>query len=274
MDEDQFHKRIKQILSGIKRGEYDSSPAEIHDAFHNNVLGKSGGVWKEDIAAEEIRQIEWAFNVQPETVRLAASVKESDVIGILIKFLEERNCTYMSIQAGKAKTPEGHIHYDGRQYLCEVKSPELKFDHSVAPFGYKFATAHRKILNFIHTAIKQFDSEDAEHTLPRVLIYTSAHPQLHWKSFLDAIHGGVIDQKGERSPDFSKTLVYKSTLPLLSSIDLYVWFQVSGTGNTFYQVSYFVNQESKFSKECAELIKNLSLIKVSSMDNLISLNLP
>jgi hypothetical protein len=273
MDESQFHKRIKQILASTKRGKYDSPPAEIHDAFHNDVLGRSGGTWDEAIAAQEIHQIEQIFGVQPQAVTEARSVKEADVIGTLIQFLQEREYTYTPIEVGAAKTPDGYIDGYGKKYLCEVKSPELKFDHSAAPFGYKFATSHRTILDFIHTATKQFESQDTGHELPHILIYTSAHPQLHWKSFLDAIQGGVADQKGQRSPDLSTTPVYESTLPLLANIDLYVWFQVSGTGDKFYQVSYFVNQKSKFSKECVELINNLSLIKVSSMDNVISLSL-
>lgn len=272
MNENQFHKRIKQILSSTRRGKYDSSPAEIHEAFHNDVLGKSGGVWDEDIVAKEMQQIEWAFDVQPEEVRIAVSVKESDVISILVKFLEERGYRYTPIQVGKDKTPEGYIDDANKKYLCEVKSPELKFDQGAAPFGYKFATAHRKILSFIHTAIKQFKSQDAEHQLPHILIYTSAHPQLRWKSFTDAIHGGVVNQRGERSPDLSETPVYKSTLPLLSSIDLYIWFQVSGQGDKFYQVSYFLNEKSAHIEDCRKLVTRLSQSRVSEMDNVRSVN--
>lgn len=98
--------------------------------------------------------------------------------------------------------------------------------------------------------------------------------QLNWKSFTDAIQGGVVDQKGHLSPDFTKTPVYTSTLPLLSDVDLYIWFQVSETGDKFYQVSYFINEKSKYAGECVELVKNLSLIKASNMgmDNVFSLS--
>jgi hypothetical protein len=273
MDESEFHKRIKQILANTKRGKYDSSPAEIHEAFHNNVLGKSGGIWDEAVAAKEMQQIEWAFNVQPEAVINAASVKEADVMDVLMKFLKERGYKYTPIKEGVTKTPEGYIDGPNKRYLCEVKSPELKFDHRASPFGYKFETAHRKILDFIHTAIKQFKSQDTKHELPHILIYTSAHPLLHWKSFTDAIQGGVVDQKGNRLPDFSKTPVYKSTLPLLSDIDLYIWFQVSGAGDKFYQVSYLINNNSNHIDDCAELAQNLSSLKLDSMDNIILLRL-
>jgi hypothetical protein len=138
---------------------------------------------------------------------------------------------------------------------------------------YKFKTTHRKILSFIHTAVKQFNSLDAKHELPRVMVFTSINPQLNWKSFVDAIHGGVMDQQGKLSPDFTKTPVYTSTVPLLSHIDLYVWFQVSESGDRFYQASYFVNQDSKHVTSCTNLVKSLSHKSLSSMDNLVSLNL-
>lgn len=273
MNEDQFHKQIKQILSNTKRGKYDSSPAEIHKAFHDDVLGKSGGTWSESVASEEMRQIEWAFNVQPEASRIATFVKEEDIIAALTKFLGERNYKYTPIKAKETKTPEGYIDNDSNRYLCEVKSPELKFDHTATPFGYKFATTHRKILDYIHTAIKQLNSQDAMHELPHILIYTSAHPQLHWKSFTDAVQGGVVDQKGNRSPDFSKTQIYKSTQPLLLNIDLYIWLQISVSSKKFYQVSYFINGKSIYFNDCMELIDNLSNIKLSSMDKITSLPL-
>lgn len=269
MNEDEFHKRIKRILANTKRGEYDSSPDEIHEAFHNDILGKGGGRWDETVAVKEMQLIERAFNVQPEATISATSVKETDAIEALVKFLKERECEYSPIKTGSAKTPEGYIGGFDQRYLCEVKSPKLKFDHNAAPFGYKFSTTHRKLLNFIHTAIKQFESHDAEHELPHILIYTSAHPQLHWKSFIDAIQGGAIDQKGNRSPDLSNAPVYKSTLPLLSGIDLYIWFQVSAASKKFYQVSYFISEKSMYKNECVELVGNLSHIRLSSMDNVI-----
>jgi hypothetical protein len=138
MNEDQFHKKIKQILANTKRGKHDSPPAEIHEVFHNDVLGKSGGTWDEAVAAKEMLQIEWAFDIQPEEVKIAASVKEEDVIDVLMKFLKERGYEYAPIKESKVKTPEGYIDGAGIRYLCEVKSPELKFDHKAYPFGYNF----------------------------------------------------------------------------------------------------------------------------------------
>ncbi len=266
MNEGRFHKRLKEILSA-NRGPNNSPDEQFHDVMHNEVLGRSKKGWDENAAAQVIREFEWATGTQPKSNELP----EGEIKAIFKKFLEDRDCTFTAIPEDKRKTPDNYIEGNKLKYICEIKSPELKLDLETQL--YKFKTTHRKILGFIHTAVKQFESLDSKHHLPRVLVFTSITPQLNWKSFTDAIQGGVIDQKGSRSPDFSKTPVYTSTLPLLSDVDLFTWFQVSGAGDKFYQVSYFINEKSTQSKACLELVNNLSRIKVSSMnmDNIFSL---
>jgi len=267
MNEGQFHKRLKEILSA-NRGPNNSPDEQFHDVMHNQVLGRSKKGWDENVAAQTIREFEWATGTHPKSIELP----EDTIKLIFKKFLADRDYTFASIPEDKRKTPDNYIEGKKQKYICEIKSPELKLDLETQL--YKFKTTHRKILDFIHTAVKQFNSLDSKHSLPRVLVFTSISPQLNWKSFTDAVQGGVIDQQGSSSPDFSKTPVYTSTLPLLSDIDLYIWFQVSGTGDKFHQVSYFINEKSTYSKECKELVNNLSLIKVSSMnmDNIFSLS--
>lgn len=270
MDEKQFHKRIKQILASTKRGKYDSTPAEMHDVFHNDVIQKSGGVWSKAVAASEMRQIEWFFNVQPEAVQQAASVKEPDVIKTLNDFLIERGYEYSHIDEGSKKTPEGYITGYDKRYLCEVKSPVLMFDHQASPFGYKFASSHRKILDFIHTAKTQFDTQDPKHELPHILIYTSAHSLLNWKSFTDAIQGGVMDQTGKKLPDLTNTHIYQATKNMISEIDGYIWLQV-GSSKQFHQASYFVSKSSDHKSSVQELFNNLRKKDLSNLglDNFI-----
>ncbi len=266
MNEDLFHKRLKEILS-VNRGPNNSPDKQFHDVMNNEVLGRSKKGWDENVATQVIREFEWATGTQPKSIE----IPEDAVKSIFQKFLADRNYTFRAIPKDKRKTPDNYIEGKKRKYICEIKSPELKLDLETQL--YKFKTTHRKILGFIHTATKQFHSLDSEHQLPRVLVFTSINPQLNWKSFTDAIQGGVIDQKGNRSPDFSKTPVYTSTLPLLSDVDLYIWFQVSGMGDKFYQASYFINEKSTHGKACLELVNNLSRTKVSSMnmDNIFSL---
>ncbi len=268
MDESQFHKRIKHILASTKRGKYDSAPDKIHEAFHNDVLGKSGGTWDNEVAANEMKQIEWAFDVQPEVVQRAVSIQEPDVLKALSDFLVERGYEYTRIHEGKEKTPDGYIDGHSKRYIGEVKSPELKYDNKAGV--YKFTSSHRQILNPIHTAVKQFDAVDPKHNQPHILIYTSAHPQLHWKVFTDAIQGGVIDQKGKRSPDLSGTHIYQATKSLIRKIDGYIWLQI-GSNKKFHQASYFVNNSSRDKTLVSELFNNLHQKRLSSLglDNLL-----
>lgn len=264
MNKEQFHKRLKEILSA-NRGPNNSPDEQFHEVLDNEVRSRAKKDWDENVAAQVIREFEWATGTLPKSIELG----ENKIKAILTKFLLDRGYTFPPIPEDTRQTPDNYIEDDGSKYVCEVKSPVLKLDLETRV--YKFKTTHRKILDFIHTATKQFQSLDAEHNLPRVLVFTSITPQLNWKSFTDAIQGGVIDQEGNRSPDFSKTPVYTSTLPLLSSVDLYIWFQVSGTGDKFYQVSYFVNERSAHRTDCMALVGKLSQTKLSSMDNMISL---
>jgi len=50
-----------------------------------------------------------------------------------------------------------------------------------------------------------------------------------------------------------------------------MWFQVSKDDKKFYQASYFVHEKSTHKDKCIELVGNLSRIKLSSMDNNITL---
>ncbi len=267
MKKDEFHSRLKEILSAIS-SPYNSPAEQFHDMMNKEVQGRSKKGWDENVAAQVMREFEWATG----TLTKSNELPESRIKSIFEKFLADRVYSFTAIAEDKKPTPDSYIEDKKRKYICEIKSPELKLD--LENQVYKFKTTHRKILDFIHIAIKQFNSLDSKHELPRVLVFTSTNPQLNWKSFTDAIHGGVIDRNGNRSPDFSKTPVYTSTLPLLLDIDLYIWFQVGSVGDKFYQASYFVDEESVHNKECMELVSGLSRTKLSNMDNLFSLSIP
>jgi hypothetical protein len=265
MNKDQFHKRIKEILDA-NRGPYNSPDARFHEMMTRQVKGVSGKEWDEVTASNVIQQFEQITGTQPKTIK----IKENEVKGVLSKFLDLRKYKFIPITEKAYKTPDGYIEGFGLRYLSEIKSPELKLD--IETQLYKFKTTHRKILDYIHKASKQFKEFDPNHEMPRVMIFTSIHAQLNWKSFTDAIQGGVVDQEGKAVPDLSNTPVYQSTLPLLSGIDLYVWYQISGNKDQFFQASYFVNNDSKFVKECEELVSNLGKPKMSNMDNAYSVS--
>jgi hypothetical protein len=265
VNKDQFHRRLKEILSA-NRGPENSPDKQFHEILTQEVRGRSKKDWDEEVAAQVIREFEWGTGTLPKSRELS----EDDIKSIFNKFLADRGYSFIAIPEDTRLTPDNYIVGRDCKYICEIKSPELKLDLEAQV--YKFKTTHRKILNFIHTAVKQLNSLSPEHYLPRVLVFTSISPQLNWKSFNDALRGGITDQKGNLSPDFTKTPIYTSTLPIMTAVDLYIWFQVSRAGDKFYQVSYFISEKSKHSKECIELVQNLSQIKVSSMDNEISLS--
>jgi len=267
MNEDEFHKRIKEILA-INHGKNDSSAQEIHQFFSNEVKSRSVKDWDNTVAAQVIREFEWATNTQPKRDELA----EDEIKSMLGEFLSERGYKLSVIKEGTNKTPDCYIENDKQRYICEIKSPILNLDHATGTF--KFKTSHTKLLNFIHTAAKQFKEQDPDHKLPWILVFSSSHFQLNWKTFVDATQGGVIDQKGNRLPDFSNTPAYTSAQLLIRDIDVYIWFQANARGKKFYQVSYFLNGKSTHINEVVELVKNLSHKSLSSMDNKISINNP
>lgn len=264
MNKDQFHQRIKEILSN-NRGEHDSPSRDFHDALSKEVVGRSGKDWDDEVAAQVIREFEWATNTPPRTIELP----EDEIKDIIKTFLVDRGYTLAQIPEQDHKTPDCYIENEDHKYLSEIKSPVLGFDTESGV--YKFKTTHRKILNFIHTAVKQFEELDSGHRIPRVLVYASVHPQLNRHSFMDALQGGVVGQGGSKSPDFSKTPTYTSTLPLLPEVDMYVWFQVSNTHKNLYQVTYFINEDSTHVSESLDLAKTLSRNRLSSMDGTVLL---
>lgn len=206
MDRKHFHKRLKEILAA-NRGPHNSPDEQFHDVMDKEVQGRSKKDWDDEVAAQVMREFEWTTSTLPKSKGLP----EDDIKAIFEKFLADRSYTFTAIPEDTRKTPDNYIDGKRHKYICEIKSPELKLDLETQVYKYK--TSHRKILDFIHTAVKQFKSLDSEHHLPRVLVFTSISMQLNWKSFTDAVQGGVVDQKGKLSPDFTKTPVYTSTVP-------------------------------------------------------------
>jgi len=187
MNEDQFHKRIKEILS-TNRGPNDSPAKQFHEVFTNEVRSRSKKDWDAEVASQVIKEFEWATGTNPKSIELS----EDEIKAILRKFLSDHGgYTFTEIPEDTRQTPDNYIEGNNCKYLCEIKSPVLKLDIETGLF--KFKTTHRKILDFIHTATKQFESLDAKHELPRVLIFTSINFQLNWKLFTDAVQGGVVD---------------------------------------------------------------------------------
>lgn len=257
MDEAGFHKRLKEILSS-NRGPNDSPAQQFHDVMSHEVQSRSKKNWDDDVAAQVIREFEWATKTQPKRDDIA----ETDIKNMLHDFMSERGYAVTYIEEAAEKTPDCLIEKDGSKYLGEIKSPLLNIN--IDSQLYKFKTSHTKILDHIHKAIKQFAEYDNKHALPWVLIFTSSHFQLSWKTFTDALQGGVIDQKGRRLPDFSKSKAYQSTVPLICQTDAFIWLQASGKTKKFHQASYLINSSSTHLSESEKLINDLASIQLSN----------
>lgn len=143
------------------------------------------------------------------------------------------------------------------------------FDHGDAPFGYKFSTTHRKILDAIHQAKNQLDTLDPSHSLPHILVYTSAHPQLDYHNFISAVRGYEAAQDGMITTDLRETSIYKNTHHIIENVDLYIWLRIFSEGAL--RVSYFCNTVSLHKDKIDLLIERLNSKPVSSMD--VHLNL-
>lgn len=270
MDKKQFISRLKYIYHHTKRQSGDSSFTDIRDAFLREVIAKSSGGWDESVAAQTMGVVEHIFKVQPEATQLAQLITSDDAEATLEHFLVDRGYTYEHIPESKDQSPDGYIEGRGDKYLCELKSPVLMYDHDATPFGYKFTTKHRKILDAIHQARAQFEALDPDHSLPHILAYTSAHPQLDYHNFISAVRGYEATRDGTITTDLRNTNVFKNTQPIIKSIDLYIWLRITSIG--VLRVSYFANLESVHKDAVGRLVKHLKVKPLSNMDVHTTLN--
>lgn len=264
MDKKQFIARLRHVYHNTKRQPGDSSLNDLRDAFLQEVIAKSNGGWDDTVALQVMGFVEHLFNVQPEATRTAQRITSDDAEATLERFLLDRDYSYEHIPESKDQSPDGYIEGYGHKYLCELKSPVLMFDHNAAPFGYKFSTTHRKILAAIHQAKSQFDALDSGHSLPRILVYTSAHPQLDYHNFISAVRGYEAAQDGTITTDLRNTNVFKNTQPIVEDIDLYIWLRI--TSKSALRVSYFCNTASLHKDKTDRLIEQLKSKAVSNMD--------
>ncbi len=264
MDKKQFIARLRHVYHNTKRQPGDSSLNDLRDAFLQEVIAKSNGGWDDTVALQVMGFVEHLFNVQPEATRTAQRITSDDAEATLERFLLDRDYSYEHIPESKDQSPDGYIGGYGHKYLCELKSPVLMFDHNAAPFGYKFSTTHRKILDAIHQAKSQLDTLDPSHSLPHILVYTSAHPQFDYHNFISAVRGYEAAQDGTITTDLRSTNIFKNTQPIIEDIDLYIWLRITSKG--VLRVSYFCNSASLYKDEIDQLIEQLKSKPVSSMD--------
>jgi hypothetical protein len=180
-----------------------------------------------------------------------------------VTYLGQRGYRAVKIPETTTKTPDLEVSGHGNSYLNEFKSPDLLLD-PVAGL-YKFATTNSKLLQFIHTAIKQFKAHDPSHSTPWVITFASVNFQLHGHTLFEAMQGGILVE-GRVMADWTRTTVFNRWTKDRYIVDLYVWLQVSDTMQP-YQASFFTNDRSPHRPLVDGLAASLRAVPLSSADN-------
>lgn len=148
---------------------------------------------------------------------------------------------------------------DARDFLCEVKTPAHLYNEEVGL--YLWSTTFNKLRNRIRKAVKQFNDFDELHSVPRIVAFTSNHPQLNWTHLQHNILGAV--KYGDRIlQDFrGKTFVAKTNSDI-QSVDIFLWFQVNYFDRkSIAELGIYQNSNSKLQKETAKLVDELIPLK-------------
>ena len=119
-----------------------------------------------------------------------ASDPHDDLLTMYEQFLDARGYPATKIPKTSTRTPDLAVTGHGVTYLNEFKAPDLRLDDKLGL--YKFATTNSKLLQFIHTAIKQLQDHDPDHQSPWIVTFASTNLQLHWHSLFESMQGGSV----------------------------------------------------------------------------------
>lgn len=141
-------------------------------------------------------------------------------------------------------------------FLCEVKTPSHIFNQEMGM--YMWNTAFNKLRNRIHKATKQFTDFDEDHAIPRIVAFTSNHPQLNWTHLQHNILGAV--KLGDSIlQDFSDRKFVMDTKNDLKVIDIFLWFQVNYIDrNSIVELAIYQNVDSHLCDSIEKLASGLS----------------
>lgn len=184
-------------------------------------------------------------------------LKEHEAIEIVCKYLSDSGFSPSRINhknlPNGVKSPDLAVSNKGElQFYCEIKTPELK-QHPITGM-YHWDTTFYKLRRFIHSAVKQFKDVDPDHLYPRIVAFTSDHPQLNWTSFYHNVIGAVSYGDTVIKDFRDKSFVADSNKDLLA-IDLFLWFQVNYINRTdVYQLFRYCNADSKH----LSIVENIS----------------
>ncbi|HVZ58247.1 MAG TPA: hypothetical protein VG935_00630 [Patescibacteria group bacterium] len=144
-------------------------------------------------------------------------------------------------------------------FFCEVKTPSHIFNEELGL--YTWNTAFNKLRSHMHTAVKQFKDADIRHSLPRVVAFTSNHPQLNWTHLQHNILGAV--KYGDKIlKDFRGKTFVADTNKDINAIDIFLWFQVNYINrNSIVELAIYQNCDSQVGKMVDELVPKLTPYK-------------
>jgi hypothetical protein len=192
-----------------------------------------------------------------------AAKPHDDLLAMYAAYLDERGYQAAKIPETTTKTPDLEVSGYGNSYLNEFKSPDLLLDQALGL--YRFATTNSKLLQFIHTAIKQFKAHDPSHATPWVITFASVNLQLNGHTLLEAMQGGIVVE-GRVIDDWTERTVFKRWTTDRYVTDLYVWLQVDNEMQP-YQASFFTNDRSPHRTLVDKFVTGLRSIPVSTVDN-------
>lgn len=171
-------------------------------------------------------------------------LKEPEALSIVKEYIENHGYTMKRIDISKLSAGKKAPDYEALKeskpiFLCEVKTPGHIINQITKM--YHWDTTFNKLRNHIHTASKQFDDFDKDHSCPRILAFTSNHPQLNWTSLQQNILSEV--RFGERLlRDYKGKTFVIDTNKDIQSIDIFLWMQINRLNKKIYELAIYVNQ--------------------------------
>ena len=193
-----------------------------------------------------------------------AAAPHDDLLLVYSAYLDERGYRAVKIPEASTRTPDLEVSGHDSGFLNEFKAPDLLLDRAMGL--YKFTTTNSKLLQFIHTAIKQFRGYDPLHGRPWVITFASVNLQLNWRTLFEAMEGCCVVE-GKVIADWTRTHVFRRWTEDRYVADLYIWLQINGQDKQPYQASFFINSSSTHRPLVEELVANLRTVPLSDVDN-------
>ncbi len=142
------------------------------------------------------------------------------------------------------------------KFLCEVKTPAHNPNEKTRM--YHWDTTFNKIRGLLHKASKQFNDYDPKHLLPRVVIFTSNHPQLNWTNFQHNILGKV-QFKDLVIRDYRNKPFVIDTNEDIRSTDPYVWMQINYLDRKrIAEMAIYPNEESNLFSQIQKIVSDIN----------------